>query len=142
MKDLRMSLDLRSTRKCTALRAIEPQGPYLFHHPQKSFHPAARKSTGRRSLQQNAPESHRGRIGDTKRDEGLNGRKEQIERTNLMTASSAISLVTQKLKPVAYSGRKSGGNTRASAKAIGDRENGFESMVSIRVGCCFFPLGI
>jgi len=30
---------------------------------------------------------------------------------------------------------------RASEKAIGERENGFESTVSIGVGHCFFPLG-
>jgi hypothetical protein len=87
MKDLRMSLNLRPSRKCTARRAIDLQGTYLFHHPQESFHPTARESSGRGRLQQNTSESHRGRVGDTKGHKGLNGRKEQIERANLMTAS-------------------------------------------------------
>ena len=39
-----------------------------------------------------------------------------------------------------HSGRNNGGNTRAREKTMGDRENGFESTVSIGVGCCF-PLG-
>ena len=40
-----------------------------------------------------------------------------------------------------HSGRENGGRTRASEKAMGDRENGLESTVSIGVGCCLIPLG-
>jgi len=116
----------------------------LLHHPQESFHPTARETTSGRGLQQNTPESHRRRIGHTKRDQGLNRRKEQIERTDLMTVGQDFSSITQrpKLNTIeTHSGRKNDGNMRASEKAMGDRENGFESTVSIGVGCCFFPLG-
>ena len=61
-----------------------------------------------------------------------------------MTGNQRVSFVIQLPKPKSdktYSGRKNEGNTRASEKAIGDRENGFESTASILVGCCFAPLG-
>lgn len=40
-----------------------------------------------------------------------------------------------------HSGKKKGGNTRATEKAMGDRENGLESTVSIGVGFRSIPLG-
>ena len=116
----------------------------LLHHPQESFHPAARETTSRRSLQQNTSERHRSRVGHAEGDEGLNCRKEQIERTNLMAMGQMINFVTQwfKLESIeTHSGRKNEGKIRASEKATGDRENGFESTVSTGVGCCFPPLG-
>jgi hypothetical protein len=61
-----------------------------------------------------------------------------------MTAVRLISIPRSfdtKKNAKTYAGRKSGGNTRASEKAIGDRAKGFESTVSIGVGCLFDPLG-